>query len=100
MKFSKFGGSLYLHFYENVVAADLVQHCMERLLNVADKMHRKFERFKLLLTGLATNIGLEPLKLCDDAVAIRVFCFAFSRRIIDVLLERDINEVPVRGFVM
>jgi len=63
-------------------------------------MHRELKGIKLLLTSLAPHIVLKPLDLGNNAITIRVVGFALTHRIVDILLEWDIDEMPIRRFVV
>src|SRR5215467_1779924 len=82
------------HLHLDLVAPDLLCHRMQRLMNIADKMHGEFQGFLFAARSWSTaQVFLQALEFSDDAVAVgarRTFGF----RIVDRDVDRDVDEMP------
>ena len=82
----------------DVVAALGFVYGVQRLMDVADKMHRKLERFDLIAARRATHVVTQGIELRDDAEAAFRILGTITGRIVFGHPQRDIDKVPIEGF--
>ena len=82
----------------DVVAASVLEHGMQRLMNVADKMHGELQGFDLVVAGAAPQVMAQAFELSDDAKAVFRVVFAIARGIILWDGKRDVDKMPIGCF--
>jgi hypothetical protein len=74
-----------------------IEDGVERLMNNADQVNGEAQRIPLeIIISGAAQVVFEPVKLGDDAIALRRRR-ALGRRLIRALVDRQVDEVPVIG---
>ena len=78
----------------DLVAARLLGHGVQRLMDVADQMHGELERLDLPVATGAAQLLLYAAESGDDAVAFFGVRLAVARRVVGLNVERDVDEMP------
>jgi hypothetical protein len=92
------GEAAHQQIDRNVIAAFVLEHGMQRLMNVADKVHGEFQRFDLVVAGGAAQLMAQAIELGDDAKAVFRIVLAIARRIVFWRRKRDVDKMPIRCF--
>ena len=66
-------------------------------MDVANEMHREHQGFGLLLIGATAQLGSQPLKLCNNAIAFSRVRLAITFRTVVAARDRNIGKVPLRS---
>jgi hypothetical protein len=71
---------------------------MQRLVDIADKMNREFERFDLVVARRAAQNVAQGVKLDNDAEAAFRILRTIAARTVFAHSQRHIDKMPVGGF--